>query len=97
MSTSNKKKVFNVCAYDKHFSCSHFIATLVQHYDTNEPIFPAFFIQNEMRNKITVNDLMSARGALKIFHNFYRALIGEGHLLEMGAYFKILKNRNPDF
>ena len=44
-----------------------------------------------------MNDLMSALGALKIFHNFDRALIGEGHLLERGAYFKILKNRNSDF
>ena len=50
-----------------------------------------------MRNKITVNELMSARGALKTFHIFVRALIGERHLSEMGAYFKILKNRNSDF
>ena len=64
-------------------------------------IFPSFFndfIENEMRNnKITVNELMSARGALKTFHIFDRALIGEGHLSERGAYFKILKNRNSDF
>ena len=89
--------MFNVCAYDKHFSCSHVTATLVQHYDTSEPIFRSFFsdfIQNEMRNKITVNDLMSALGALKIFHIFDKAPIGEGHL---DAYFKILKNRNSDF
>ena len=50
-----------------------------------------------MRNKITVNELMSAWGALKTFHIFDRALIGEGHLSERGAYFKILKNRNSDF
>ena len=76
------------------------IATLVQHYDTNELIFPSLindFIQNEMRNKITVNELMSARGALKTFYIFDRALIGEGHLSEKGTYFKILKNRNSDF
>ena len=54
-------------------------------------------IQNEKRNKITVNELMSAEGALKIFHIFDRALIREGHLSERGAYFKILKNRNSDF
>ena len=69
----------------------------MQHYATNEPIFPSFFIQNELRNKITVNDLMSALGALKRFHIFDRALIEEGHLLERGAYFKNLKNRNSDF
>ena len=28
----------------------------------------------------------------QIFHIFDWALIGEGHLLERGAYFKILKN-----
>ena len=63
-------------------------------------IFPSFFndfIQNEMRNKITVNELMSARGALKTFHIFDRVLIGEGHLSERGAYFKILKNRKFRF
>ena len=57
-------------------------------------IFPSFFndfIQNEMRNKITVNELMSARGALKTFHIFDRALIGEGHLSERGACFKFSK------
>ena len=32
-----------------------------------------------MRNKITVNELMSARGALKTFHIF-------GRLLERGIY-----------
>ena len=40
---------------------------------------------------------MSARGALKTFHIFDGALIGEGHLSERGTYFKILKNRNSDF
>ena len=40
---------------------------------------------------------MSARGALQIFRIFNRALVGEGRLLERGAYFKILKNRNSDF
>ena len=40
------------------FSYSHFITIFVQHYATNEPILPSFFIQNEMRNKITVNDLI---------------------------------------
>ena len=75
----------NVCAYDKHFSFSNLIATLVQHYDTNEPIFPSFFnefIQNEMRNKITVNELMSAWCALKTFHIFDSAFIGEEHLFQ---------------
>ena len=47
-----------------------------------------------MRNKITVNELMSA---LKTFYIFDRTLIGEGHLSERGAYFKILKNRDSDF
>ena len=53
------------------FSCSHFIALLVQHYDTNESlfpgIFPSSFIQNEMRNKITVNDLKSGKKLNAIF------------------------------
>ena len=44
-----------------------------------------------------VNDLMSARGALKIVHIFDGVLIEEGHLLERGAYFGILKNRSSDF
>ena len=33
-----------------------------------------------MRNKITVNELMSAQGALKTFHIFDRVLIGEGRV-----------------
>ena len=40
---------------------------------------------------------MSARGALWVFYIFYGALIEEGRLLERGAYFEILKNRNSDF
>ena len=39
---------------------------------------------------------MSAQGALLSFHIFNGALIGEGHLLERGAYFEILKNRNSE-
>ena len=44
-----------------------------------------------LRNKITVNELMSARGALKTFHIFDRALIGEGHLSERGLISKFSK------
>ena len=40
---------------------------------------------------------MNARGALQIFHIFDEALIGERFLVERGAYFEILKNRNSDF
>ena len=39
---------------------------------------------------------MSAQGALLIFLILDGALIGEGHLLERGAYFEILKNRNSE-
>ena len=46
---------------------------------------------------ITINDLMSAWGALQIFHIFDGVLTGEGHSLARGTYFKILKNRNSDF
>ena len=41
-----------------------------------------------MWNKITVNGPMSALGSFKIFYIFDRALIGEGHLLEKGAYWR---------
>ena len=44
-----------------------------------------------------MNDLMSAWGALLIFHVFDGELIGKGRLLGRGAYFKILKNKNSDF
>ena len=36
--------------------------------------------------ELTVNDLMSTRGALQIFHIFDEALIGEGHLFRK-SYF----------
>ena len=52
---------------------------------------------HNLGQNITVKELTSAWGALKTFHIFDRALIGEGHLSEKGTYFKILKTRNSDF
>ena len=49
------------------------------------------------QTRVTVNDLMSARGALNFSHFFDGALIGERLLLERGAYFEIRENRNLNF
>ena len=96
-SVSNLKQKINWSKFNQAFIQANYVTPLLSEIAKIDCVDLNHTDELSELITTTVNDLISARGAYLIFHSFGGALIGVGRLLERGAYFKILKNRNSDF